>query len=144
VKTVLLKMPFEDLGRIQDSDGIIISVAPPQMETMGVASSSNDFCSLVYKVSIRESKRAGGSVCGVDIVIIVEMLLEGSNDVATTPPIECPIMMILVLGGYNVRIYDIACDVYAICDSRVEPWKAERSSLNSTARNGLVSSTRQT
>jgi hypothetical protein len=104
VKTVFLKMPFEDLGRIQDSDGIIISVAPPQMETTGVASSSNDFCSLVYKVSIRESKRAGGNVCGVDIVIIAEMLLEGSNDVATTPPIECPMTMILVLGGYNDRI----------------------------------------
>ena len=108
-----------------------------------MASSSNDFCSLVYKVSIRESKRAGGSVCGVDIVMIVEMLLEGSSDVATTPPIECPMMMILVFGGYNVRIYDIARDVYAICDSRVDPWKAERSSLNSTTRNGLASSTRQ-
>lgn len=55
-------------------------------------------------VSIRESKRAGGRVWGVDMVIMVEIYGEGSSDVATMPPMECPMRMIVVLGGYNERI----------------------------------------
>lgn len=54
--------------------------------------------------SIRESKRAGGRVCGVDIVIMVEIYGEGSRDVATMPPMEWPIRMIVVLGGYRERM----------------------------------------
>lgn len=65
-------------------------------------------------------------------MMMAEISGEGRRDVATIPPIECPIMIIVVFGGYNERIYLTALVVYAICDSRVGPWKAERSSLNST------------
>jgi len=43
-------------------------------------------------------------------------------------------IMIDEFVGYNERIYSAARDVYKICDSMVGPWKAERSSLNSTAK----------
>ena len=65
-------------------------------------------------------------------MMMAETSGEGRRDVATIPPIECPIMIIVVFGGYNERMYLTALVVYASCDSRVAPWKAERSSLNST------------
>jgi len=53
---------------------------------------------------MRPSKRAGGRVCGVDMVIMAEISGEGRRDVATTPPIEWPITTIGVLGGYRERM----------------------------------------
>lgn len=96
---------------MHDSDGIIMSVAPPQMETIGVGVSFNIFSNSPYSVSIRESNLAGGSVCGVDMVMMVEILFDGSREVATMPPIECPMIMIFVSAGYRERIYSIAFDV---------------------------------
>ncbi len=55
------------------------------------------------------------------MVIMAEIFLDGSREEATMPPMECPITMIFVLGGYNERIYEIAWDVYEIWDSSVEP-----------------------
>ena len=60
-------------------------------------------------------------MCGVDMVMMADMLPEGRREVATIPPIEWPMTMILVFDGYNERIYEIALEVYAICDSRVDP-----------------------
>ena len=53
---------------------------------------------------MRLSKRAGGRVCGVDMVMIAEISGDGRRDVATTPPIEWPRTTIGVLGGYSERI----------------------------------------
>lgn len=53
---------------------------------------------------MRLSKRAGGRVCGVDIVMIAEISGDGRRDVATTPPIEWPITTTDVLEGYSERI----------------------------------------
>lgn len=50
-------------------------------------------------------------MCGVDMVMMADMLLEGRREVATIPPIEWPMTMILVLEGYNERIYEIALEV---------------------------------
>lgn len=62
-------------------------------------------------MSILESNRAGGRVCGVDMVMMADMLPEGRREVATIPPIEWPITMILVSEGYSERIYEIALEV---------------------------------
>ena len=96
---------------MHDSDGIIISVAPPQRDTMGVGSLSSISAILAYRRSIMLSNRAGGRVYGVDIVMMDEIFDEGSSEVATTPPIECPSMMIFVFGGYFERMYSTALDV---------------------------------
>lgn len=69
--------------------------------------------------------------------MIAEMWVDGSSEVATIPPIEWPMIMIDVFAGYKERMYSAARDVYKICDSMVDPWKAERSSLNSTTKSGL-------
>lgn len=58
---------------------------------------------------------------GVDMVMMADMLPEGRREVATIPPIEWPMTIILVFDGYNERIYEIALEVYAISDSRVDP-----------------------
>ena len=82
--------------------------------------------------SMRRSNRTGGRVCGVDMVIIAEMLGLGSRAVATIPPIEWPMTMIDVSVGYSDRTYSIARAAYAVSESIVGPWNAERSSLYST------------
>ena len=84
---------------MHDSDGIIMSVAPPQSDTIGVGSENRACLFAWYISSMRASKRAGGSVCGADIVRMAEIRFEGSRDVATIPPIECPMTIIEVLGG---------------------------------------------
>lgn len=38
-------------------------------------------------------------MCGVDIVMMAAMCLEGRREVATMPPIEWPMMVIVVFGG---------------------------------------------
>lgn len=73
-------------------------------------------------------------MCGADIVIMAAMLECGRIEVATTPPMEWPIRIIEVPDGYSERMYSIARVTYRRCESRVGPWNAERSSLNSTAR----------
>jgi len=73
---------------MHDSDGIIMSVAPPQSDTIGVGSENRVCVFAWYISSTRASKRAGGSVCGADIVRMAEIRFEGSSDVATIPPIE--------------------------------------------------------
>lgn len=75
------------------------SVAPPHIDKIGVVSEFK-LCLLRSKMlSILLSNRAGGSVYGVDIVMIAAMLSWGSKDVATTPPMECPRMTIEVFTG---------------------------------------------
>jgi hypothetical protein len=96
---------------MHDSDGIIISVAPPQRDTMGVGSVSSTSAILAYKRSMILSNRAGGRVYGVDIVMMDDILDDGSSEVATTPPIECPRTTIFVFGGYFERTYSTALDV---------------------------------
>jgi hypothetical protein len=66
------------------------------------------------------------------MVMMADMLGEGRRDVPTIPPIEWPMIMMEVPGGYSERMYTIAREVYAVCASMVGPWKADRSSLNST------------
>ena len=44
------------------------------------------------------------------MVMIAEMFGEGRSEVATTPPIEWPMTMMGVSGGYNESMYDIAMD----------------------------------
>jgi len=36
--------------------------------------------------------------------MIAEMLFDGRSEAATMPPMECPMTMIFVLGGYRERI----------------------------------------
>jgi phosphoketolase len=91
-------------------------------------------------MSMRASNRAGGRVCGVDMVMIAEMLDEGRSDVATIPPIEWPMIIMEVPEGYKDKMYAMAREVYAVWASRVGPWNADRSSLNSTAISGSQSS----
>ena len=91
-------------GRMHDSEGTIVSVAPPQIEMIGVRSEMRCSWLVEYMSSIRLSKRAGGRVCGVDIVMMAEISGEGRRDVETTPPIECPMTTMDVFGGYNERI----------------------------------------
>lgn len=81
-----------------------MSAAPPQIETIGVGLEMRCLWLVEYMSSIRLSKRAGGRVCGVDIVMMAEICGEGRRDVATTPPIEWPITTMDVLGGYIERI----------------------------------------
>ena len=47
-------------------------------------------------------------MCGVDIVTIAEIFVEGKRDVATMPPIECPITMMLVPSGYWESMNEMA------------------------------------
>ena len=47
---------------------------------------------------------------GVDIVMMADKLPKGRRD-ATIPPIEWPMTMILVSGGYNERIYETTLEV---------------------------------
>ena len=70
---------------------------------------------------MRESKRAGGRVCGVDIVMMADICWEGRREVATIPPIECPMTIMEVFAGYRDRMYSSTREVYAICDLRVDP-----------------------
>lgn len=71
--------------------------------------------------SIRESKRAGGKVYGVDIVMTLDILFDSNMEVATIPPMEWPMSITCVFAGYSDRMYVTAVVVYAICDARVEP-----------------------
>lgn len=125
-------MSCSDSGKMHPSDGIIMSIAPPHRDKMGVLALTSAARLRSYMTAMRRSKRAGGSSCGVDMVMTAEMLGEGRSAVATMPPIECPMTIIEVLAGYSERIYDIAADAYAVSDCRVGPWKADRSSLYST------------
>ena len=84
---------------MHDSEGIIVSVAPPHRDTTGVVPESKVSIFLAYILSIRESKRAGGRVCGVDMVMTAEIFGDGNRDVATIPPMECPMTMMGVFGG---------------------------------------------
>ena len=105
MKTVRRKCVLcESAGRMQDSEGIIMSVAPPHSDRMGVGSDLSVCRLLVYILSMRESKRAGGRVCGVDMVNIAEMLGDGSREFATIPPMEWPMTIIDVFSGYNERM----------------------------------------
>ena len=45
------------------------------------------------------------------MVMTAEMFEEGRSDVATMPPIELPMTMIRVSGGYSESVYDMALDV---------------------------------
>ena len=60
--------------------------------------------------AMRRSKRAGGSWWGIDMVMTAEMFEEGRRDVATMPPIEWPMTMMDVSGGYSESMYDMALD----------------------------------
>ena len=73
---------------MHDSDKIILSVAPPHIERMGVGSESRLRRLCWYILSIRASTLAGGNVWGVDKVMIAEISGHGRRAVATTPPIE--------------------------------------------------------
>ena len=110
------------------------SVAPPQMASTGVDALCKALRLWAYMSSIRLSSRAGGRECGVDIVIMAEMSGDGRRERATIPPMEWPMRMICVWGGYKERMYRIAEDVYARSESSVGPWSAEKSSLKSTVR----------
>ena len=44
------------------------------------------------------------------MVMTAEIFGEGRSEVATMPPIEWPMMMMDVSGGYNESMYDIAED----------------------------------
>lgn len=65
-----------------------MSVAPPHNDRIGVESESRISLFRRYNSSMRESNRAGGSVCGVDIVMITEIRVDGRREVATMPPME--------------------------------------------------------
>jgi hypothetical protein len=70
----------------------------------------------------------------VDIVIMVEISGEGRRDNATIPPMEWPMMMIWVCGGYSDKMYFMAADAYERSERSVGPCKADKSSLNSTVQ----------
>lgn len=73
---------------MHDSERIITSAAPPHRDKIGVLSVARISMLCMYTCAMWASKGAGGMVCGVDIVITADMLVEGKRDVATTPPIE--------------------------------------------------------
>ena len=85
--TELLKLTTAG-DKMHDSDGIMRSVAPPQRDKIGVVSEVKDLWLLAYMWSMRRSNRTGGRACGVDMVIMAEILGLGRRAVATTPPIE--------------------------------------------------------
>ena len=89
---------------IHDSDGIILSVAPPHKERMGVGSCASVERTRSYTASTLASNRAGGIAKGVAIVMIAEMWGEGRREVATMPPIECPSTRIWVFAGYRDKM----------------------------------------